>query len=242
MDLTIVAANAMQFDAARLQGVAQNLGNALTPGYKKQLALSSGFAAQFHAAAVGGQARAAAGIASPVRMLLDPSAGTLRSTGIPTDVAIDGEGYFELASPTGPLYTRRGALRLDAAGRLVGPQDLPLMGVSGEIVLGGEPFTIGANGDIVQNGATVARLRVVRFEQAGLLEPVGAGSYAQGKAVPEPVGAARLRVGYEENSNVDSAREMIALTETMRHFEAMQKVVQGYDELLEKSIRKLGEF
>jgi len=241
MDLTIVAATAMQRDAARLQGSAQNLSNALTPGYKKQLLVGAGFAAQMHAAAA--PVRAGMVAIAPPQVLLDMSAGTLRSTGSPLDIAIDGEGFFELATPSGPLYTRRGALRIDAGGRLVGAQDLPVMGGSGEIVLSGEPFAIGANGDIVQGGATVARLRVVRFQQPGLLEPTGTGSYRQGGAVPDETAAPiRLRTGFEENSNVDSAREMVAITESVRHFEAMQKIIQGYDEILEKSIRKLGEF
>jgi flagellar basal-body rod protein FlgF len=242
MDLMIIAATAMQQDATRLQGIAQNLSNALTPGYKKQIVATGGFAAQFSAAS-NGPVQAASVMPAPVRLLLDPSSGTLRNTGEPSDIAIDGDGYFELASSTGPLYTRRGALRLDAAGRLVGPQDLPVMGAGGEIVLGGDPFTIKPNGDIVQGGATVARLRVVRFQQAEFLEPTGGGSYAQGAAVIDDVAApVRLRIGYQENSNVDTGREMVGLTETMRHFEAMQKIVQGYDEVLEKSIRKLGEF
>lgn len=242
MDLTIVAASAMQQDATRLQGIAQNLSNALTPGYKKQIVATRGFAAQFSAASAG-SVQASAALPAPARLSLDTSAGTLRSTGGPTDIAIDGDGYFELATPSGPLYTRRGALRLDASGRLVGPQDLPVIGAGGEIVLGSDPFKIMPNGDIVQGGVTAARLRVVRFQQAEMLEPVGGGSYVQGAAVVDDVAApVRLRIGYEENSNVDTAREMVGLTETMRHFEAMQKIVQGYDEVLEKSIRKLGEF
>jgi flagellar basal body rod protein FlgG len=242
MDPTIIAAAAMQQDTARLQGIAQNLSNALTPGYKKQIVATGSFAAQFRAASAG-PVQASATLSIPTQLLLDPSAGTLRSTGQSTDIAIDGAGYFELASPTGPLYTRRGSLRLDANGRLVGPQDMPVMGMGGQIVLGGDPFTITQNGDVIQNGATVARLRVVNFRQPELLEPAGGSSYAQGKAELDDVTVpARLRIGYEENSNVDTAREMVSLTETMRHFEAMQKIVQGYDEVLEKSIRKLGEF
>jgi flagellar basal body rod protein FlgG len=45
-----------------------------------------------------------------------------------------------------------------------------------------------------------------------------------------------------EASNVDSAGEMVRLTETVRHFESLQKIVQGYDATLEATIRKLGEF
>nr|WP_091670233.1 flagellar hook basal-body protein [Massilia sp. PDC64] len=240
-DLMVVVASAMRQDEARLQGIAQNLSNALTPGYKRQVVAGGAFAAQFDAAAAPLSTVGASVVG--VRTLVDQSAGTLRATGSGTDIAIDGDGYFELATPDGPLYTRRGSVRLDASGRLVGPRDLPVMGAGGEIVLSGEPFTIASNGDIVQGGVTVARLRVVHFRDAGLLEPMGGGSYAQGgAAIDDAVAPVRLRVGYEENSNVDTAHEMVGLTAAMRHFEAMQKIAQGYDEVLEKSIRKLGEF
>jgi flagellar basal-body rod protein FlgF len=243
MDLTVVAANAMQQDAARLQGIAQNLSNVLTPGYKKQVSSTQSFATQLAAASQGN--------ASPLRnltlpttqVLIDATAGTLRSTGNLLDVAIDGDGFFELADVAGPVYTRRGEFRTDAAGRLVGPQGLPVMGAGGEIVLTGEPFTIAANGEITQAGAVVARLRVVHLTHAEAMNPQGGGTYAQGGAVLENTAApVRLRIGYQENSNVDSAREMVGMTETVRHFESMQKLMQGYDEVLEKSIRKLGEF
>jgi flagellar basal body rod protein FlgG len=51
-----------------------------------------------------------------------------------------------------------------------------------------------------------------------------------------------LRTGFLEDSNVSSPQEMVRLTETVRHFESLQRLVQGYDDTLEKTIRKLGEF
>jgi flagellar basal body rod protein FlgG len=241
MDLMVVAADAMRQDASRLQGIAQNLSNALTPGYKKQVASTQPFSAQFDAVSAAGQP-ARAGLA-PAQMRLDASAGTLRVTGAASDVAIDGDGFFELAHPSGPVYSRRGDFHVDSNGRLVGAQGLPVVGAGGEIRLTAEPFTIAANGDITQAGSVVAKLRTVRLAHAELLEPVGGGVYALGGATLDDVAAVpRLRIGYQENSNVDSAREMVGMTETVRHFESLQKLMQGYDEVLEKSIRKLGEF
>jgi flagellar basal-body rod protein FlgG len=51
-----------------------------------------------------------------------------------------------------------------------------------------------------------------------------------------------IRTGYLENSNVNSSHEMVSLAETVRHFEALTRIAQGYDDVLEKTIRKLGEF
>ena len=55
------------------------------------------------------------------------------------------------------------------------------------------------------------------------------------------VDAPRVMAGYQEASNVNSSSEMVQLMETSRHFEALARTVQGYDETLEKAIRKLGE-
>jgi flagellar basal-body rod protein FlgG len=50
-----------------------------------------------------------------------------------------------------------------------------------------------------------------------------------------------VRQGFLENSNVSSTYEMTSLLQTMRHFESMQKIAQGYDDMLGTAIRKLGE-
>lgn len=238
MDIMAIAGTGMQADLQRLETISQNIANVLTPGYKKQIALNSVFAQQ-----VGRALDAQAAIALPVPALtIDPSAGTLRFTGNPQDVAIDGEEFFELATSDGPAYTRQGGFHTDVRGRLVSAQGAPVMGMSGEIVVNG-PYTIETNGDVRQGERVVARLKMVRFSNPQALRPVGGGAYAQGAALPaESVTTPSLRIGYQENSNVSSPQEMVRLTETMRHFEALQKIMQGYDESLEKTIRKLGEF
>jgi flagellar basal body rod protein FlgG len=58
----------------------------------------------------------------------------------------------------------------------------------------------------------------------------------------EPRSSEPLRSGFLENSNVSSPQEMVRLNETVRHFEALQRIVQGHDESLENAIRKLGDF
>ena len=130
-------------------------------------------------------------------------------------------------------------------GRLVSAAGWPVMGASGEIMLTGA-YAIDPNGDVRQGDRVVARLKLVRFANPEAMVPLGGGTYGQGGARLAEQGAAGLpasvRVGYQENSNVSSPQEMVRLTETVRHFESLQKIMQGYDESLEKTIRKLGEF
>jgi flagellar basal body rod protein FlgG len=141
------------------------------------------------------------------------------------------------------VYTRQGNFRVDVRGRLVGTQGLPVLGTSGEITLGNAPFTVSALGEVSQGGRVVGTLKLVSFDHPSRLQSLGNGTYGQGAAqVDERASGARLRSGFSEASNVSSAQEMVRLSETVRHFEALHKVVQGYDESLEKAIRKLGEF
>lgn len=239
MDATSIAALGMQQDQLRLTAISQNLANVLTPGYKKQVVVGAAFAQQMALAGTPG----VPALPPQGALAIDASAATLRYSANPHDVAIDGDGFFELAGADGPLYTRQGSLRADVNGRLVGVQQLPLAGVGGEMVVTNAPMAIDASGDVRQGERLVGRLKVVRFANPDALQPVGNGMYAQGGArLAEAGKGGAVRAGFQENSNVNSPQEMVRLTETVRHFESLQRVIQGYDESLEKTIRKLGEF
>lgn len=237
MDVMAIAGGGMQQDLLRMETISQNLANVLTPGYKKQVLSGHSFAQQVS----GGLAGVAASTSTSTRTI-DASAGTVRYTGLALDVAVVGGEFFEVAGPDGPAYTRQGSFHTDVRGRLVTAQGMPVIGMNGEILVTG-PFIIDANGDIRQDGRVAGRLKMVGFSNPGALEPAGAGLYRQGAATLAEQGVApAVRIGYQENSNVSSPQEMVRLTETVRHFEALQKIMQGYDETLEKTIRKLGEF
>jgi flagellar basal body rod protein FlgG len=249
VDVTAIASIGMQADLARMESISHNTANVLTPGFKRQIPITSGFAAQVWQGMQQGDRQNTILTMQPttlvpVQMMVDPSSGALRHTGIVQDVAIEGQAFFEVATPTGPAYTKAGSLRTDAQGRLVNLQDFPIMGIGGEIRLNNTPFTIAANGDVSQDGRVAGRLKLVQFDHAEGLVPSGNGIYLAGSAqqVQDVKTPSALRTGFLEDSNVSSPQEMVRLTETVRHFESLQRLVQGYDDTLEKTIRKLGEF
>jgi flagellar basal-body rod protein FlgF len=243
MDINAIAGAGMLDDQRRIEAISHNIANVLTPGYKRQVTLSPAFQVQL---ARGMAAEATLRMSAPQAAgsaTIDPVAGPLRPTGNSSDVVIEGDSFFELMTPAGPAYTRQGGLRVDVSGQLVGSQGLPIMGSGGPISLGQGPFSVAANGDVSQGGRVLGQLRRVAFSHPEKMVAQGNGVYAQGGAtVRETQASDRLRVGMQEASNVSSPQEMVRLTETMRHFEALQKIVQGYDESLEKAIRKLGDF
>jgi flagellar basal-body rod protein FlgF len=244
VDLVAIASIGMQADLARMESISHNTANVLTPGFKRQIAVTAGFSAEIAHYASGSVERT---IPAPhlaaTRVVIDPSSGALRPTGNPHDVAIEGGAFFEVLTPAGPAYTKAGSLRSDAQGRLVTLQDLPVIGTTGELRVTNTPFAIGADGDVTQDGRVAGRLKTVHFAHPEALVPSGNGLYRAGAAEVQDVRTpASLRVGFLEDSNVRSPQEMVRLTETVRHFESLQRLVQGYDETLEKTIRKLGDF
>lgn len=242
MDLMTIASIGMQNDLLRLEGISQNLANVLTPGYKRQVTTGASFQVQLNTAL--GQPHSLSGAnAKTAQVSIDTSMGVLKYTGSKQDAAIQGDSFFEVVSPNGLAYTRQSSMHVDVSGRLVTAAGLPVMGIGGEITLTGAPFSIAANGDVLQGERIAGHLKRVKFENASDLVPLGNGIYEAGNAkMLDKQSAEPLRVGFQENSNVSSPQEMVRLTETVRHFESLQKIVQGYDDSLEKVIRKLGEF
>ncbi len=242
MDLLTIASIGMQSDLAKMESISHNTSNALTPGFKRQVPVTPSFAVEMSVQQNSRQLALRPQISAPTTVSIDPSSGPQRHTGKAQDAFIEGGGFFELATPAGPAYTKHGSFRADMQGRLVTSQHLPVMGIGGEIRVTNDPFTISPNGDVTQSGRVIGRLKVVSFTHPESLIPSGAGMYTAGNAQLKDSGTASLRIGFVEGSNVSTPQEMVRLTETMRHFESLQKLVQGYDESLEKTIRKLGEF
>lgn len=234
-DALSILAGSMSLDMQRVATISHNLANTTTPAFRREIAYARPFVDVVDS--LGRQAPLPG-----YRSLTDLRSGTLRNTAGALDVALDGEGWFEVATPEGPAYTRRGDFQLDARGRLVTHQGLPVMGQGGEIGLGNGSVRIDARGRIFEDNRPAGQLRVVRFEGRQALRPAGDGLFqAASGAVPEEMDAT-VRQGFLENGNVDTAAEMVRLIETMRRFEASQKLVQGLDEVIGRAIRTLGEF
>jgi flagellar basal-body rod protein FlgF len=240
-DAIAIAARSMADDIARLAAISHNLANAATPGFKAEIAVSRPFVEFIQAELSGGSA----GLATTLPELqswTNHRAGPMQYTGHALDAAIEGDGFFELEDESGPVYTRHGSFQLDGNGRLVDAAGRAVLGSGGEMRLDSPAPRIDASGRIYDGEKQAGSLRIVRFEQPQALAKLGDGLYAANAQAAQPVAEPRLRQGYVEASNVVAANEMVRLIETMRHFESNQKVIQGYDEMLERAIRTLGEF
>lgn len=117
------------------------------------------------------------------------------------------------------------------------------MGVAGELMLSSSQPLIDAEGNITDGAQQVGQLKLVRFADTKHLQQIGNGMYvASPGSIDSSNGLAKVRQGFIETSNVNGMTEMVKLIETMRHFESSQRVIQSYGDMMDKTIRTLGEF
>jgi flagellar basal-body rod protein FlgF len=246
MSDTIAAiANAMHADAEALRAISQNVANAQTPGFRRQIPLAR---ASFETLALGAVADAPTALpnaAGPLDLAaaIDVRPGTLQSTGETLHLALEGSGFFMVSGSQGEMLTRRGDFRMDANGTLVTANGETVLGTNGPIQLGAGTPSISTDGTVRIGGVVVDRLRIVDLADTTALAAAGHGLYAlaTGEQPIESGGASQVRQGFLETANVQSVTEMIALMETMRRFEAAQRFVHAYDGMVDKAIETLGK-
>ena len=248
----------------RLDTIANNLANVNTPGFKRDQQLFREFlTANERPAEVIQVPRIPASIESFYDMqggdksyvdsngtYTDFSQGGLRPTGNHLDVALDGKGFFEIATPAGMRMTRHGAFSLDGNGTLVTRDGFPVMseGVPGQdpatrrIQTTGGSLTITDNGDVLEENKKIGRLSVVEVEKKENLQKVGNNLYNfRADVLPEStvVQNPSLRQGYVEVSNVKIVKEMTDMIAASRVFESTQKAISAYDSMTEKLVNQV---
>lgn len=217
----------------RLDILADNLANVNTTGFKKQEPLfRDAFPKPFGP-------RTFTWMNDVVN---DMSAGANKQTGRNLDLALNGEGFFEVETPYGTRYTRAGEFTLDPAGTLVTQDGYAVAGENGPIKLGAEPVEIDAQGVIKQGGAEVARLKLAFFDSPKDLIKEGALFTPEGTEVKEvaSIGTTQVEQGYLEYSNVNAVKAMITMIEAQRSYESHTKMIQNMDELTRKAIEEIG--
>lgn len=228
---------AMRSDADTLAIVAQNMANAQSVAYLRQVPVAHVAYSHVASQLSGPGAVRAAEAASAV----DLRPGTLRSTAVPLHVALSTPGFFAVETAHGTLLTRRGDFRLDTSGQLVTQTGDPVQGTSGALNVGSGTPVIAPDGTIRVNTDVVGKLRIVNVGDASDLKPVGNGLYqmAEGHELTDAE-APVVRQGFLETSNVQPVNEMLTLMEAMRRFETAQRFVRGYGDMMDSALSTLG--
>lgn len=164
--------------------------------------------------------------------------GRIRLTGNPLDVAIQGQGFFEVQTPQGSRYTRNGMLSLDNQRRLVTGLGYPVMGTRGEIKIPPGKLEITSQGDIKVDDKPVATIKVMEFADEDMPQKSSDGLFFSEKGT---VGKnPQIQVGHIEESNVNSIGEMVKMLQGMRNYESTQKLIQSLDRMTEVTIQDVG--
>jgi flagellar basal-body rod protein FlgF/flagellar basal-body rod protein FlgG len=235
-----ISAEGAAAQAQRLEVIANNLANVDTPGFKQDVPT---FQARFAEAIQQGQAQAGdqsindlGGGVKVIEIETDHSAGLLKETGNELDLAINGKGFFHVKGEDGERYlSRSGAFVLDTQGRLVTQNGhRPVLDQSGrEIVLSpGLPVAISSDGFISQAG-TIYALGLSQPQAVGELVKVGNNLFKPlGNVQPLTLAERNIRQGYLEMSGANPVRQMMAMIETTRAFEANTRMIQNQDTML----------
>lgn len=161
------------------------------------------------------------------------------------DVAIQGEGFFEMERPDGSrVFTRNGEFRLSSDRTLVTASGEQVMSNGGGAITflpGAGSVVINLDGTVFQGETQIAKLSIQKFADNAQLVPVEGGYFVPSPGMdPETVETPELLQGYLEGSNVTPLREMVDLVIIARAYEANQKMINTLDQQMDKALEALG--
>ena len=178
----------------------------------------------------------------------DFSQGSLRDTGNTYDLALSGDGFFNIeftnkAGETSTKYTRAGSFVLTTDGYLTTKDGDYVLGQNGRIQLSTTAgnTVIDENGNIYQDNQLVAKIKITEFEDTNYLTHYGESMWdAKEGAVANDATDFKVHQGYLEMSNISVVTEMVNMISIQRQYEANQKLITTYDESLDKSVNQVG--
>ena len=173
--------------------------------------------------------------------------GNLQQTGNSKDVAIQGQGFFQVLLPDGATaYTRDGNFQTDSQGQLVTSSGFAIQPAI-TIPANAQSISIGRDGtvSVTQSGSTspvqVGTLQLATFVNSAGLQSLGENLYVETAAsgtastnTPGTNGAGLLNQGYVETSNVNVVEELVNMIQTQRAYEINSKAIQTSDQMLQR--------
>ncbi len=247
------SATGMQAQQLNLDTIANNLANVNTTGFKKSKIEFQDLLYQQSrpAGADGGagnlvpsgtQVGAGSRVVSTAKVFTQ---GTLSQTGEKLDIAVQGEGFFEIQRPDGTsAYTRDGSFKLTSTGQVVTNDGLPVLSGFQPIPVGATSISVATTGEVTVSTATGTsnfQIQLVRFANPTGLENAGGNLYLETTASGTPElgnpgvqGFGTTIQGYLEGSNVNVVNEMVSMIVAQRAYEINSKAIQTSDAMLQE--------
>lgn len=247
------AMTGMQAQEMNVDVIASNLANVNTSGYKRSRVDFEDLLYQTvtpPGAASSESTQVPTGIqvgmgTTPVAVHKEFAQGNMQITENPLDLAIEGDGFFQVVMPDGEIaYTRSGAFKVDQNGDLVTVSGYKLEPPI-TIPEDAREINVGADGTVsaLLNDGTIQELGTIelaRFMNPAGLESLGHNLYRRTEASGDPMtgtpgeeGLGRIASGFLEMSNVRVVEEMVNLITAQRAYEVNSKAIQASDEMLQ---------
>jgi flagellar basal-body rod protein FlgG len=250
-----IAKSGMEGQQFKLDTIANNLANVGTNGFKRggvvfedlmydNLRQSGAASSDQTQLPTGLQLGLGTRVAASTRNF---SQGNLQQTGNNLDLAIKGQGFFQIQMPDGSTgYSRDGSFQVDAAGQMVTSNGQVLQpGIT--IPANAQSVSVAADGTVSVTlpgqaaAQTVGQLQLASFINPAGLEPRGQNLYAEtaasgspNTAAPGASGHGSLLQGYVEGSNVNVVEELVSMIATQRAYELNSKAIQTTDQMLQR--------
>lgn len=239
----------------KMDTLSNNLANADTTGYKKEGVTAKTFETQL---AIKVKDGSNAYIDQQIGKLnlgvkigenyTDYSQGSYRYTGNTYDLALGGDGFFNIsfmnkAGEQSVKYTRDGNFTIDNEGALRTQDGDYVLGESGEIYIPTNAVDVSINklGEIYADGEYIDTIKITDFEDYNYLKKYGENMYDAVDGATEKEPMATIDQGYLEQSNINVVTEMVNMISLSRTYEANQKLIQTMDDALDKSANQIGK-
>jgi flagellar basal-body rod protein FlgG len=250
-----IAKTGMEAQQTQLDHITHNLANVSTFGYKRSHAvfedlmyqtLRQSGAPETEQTALPTGLQVGLGV-RPVATSRTHTQGSLQQSDNALDIAITGDGFFQIQRPDGTTaYTRDGSFKLDSTGQIVTNNGETLLpGIT--VPANAKQITIGSDGtvSVVVAGTaapqTVGQIQLANFINPNGLDPQGqnllletASSGAPQVGSPGVNALGTLKQGFIEGSNVNVVEELVQMIQTQRAYELNSKAVQTSDQMLQR--------
>lgn len=239
-----LSAEGAHAQSTRLEVIAHNLANVDTVGFKRELAV---FQARYAEAIQQGLTSPSSGSIDDVgggimvrETKTDYSPGPLERTEIPTDVAIEGDGFFVVKKGEETFLTRAGDFAITSEGQLTTQQGYAVLDDTGTPIVIRDPQWQISNSGALRQPSGAQNLALVKPQSLGDLVRIGENLFRP-LSEPQPVPAAdrRVAVGYLEKSSVKPTTAMTAMIQAARALEANVNMMRVQDQMLSGLVNRV---
>jgi len=250
-----ISKTGMEAQQTQLDVISHNLANVSTTGFKRATAVFEDLMYQ-NLRQVGANATEQSQLPTGLQIGLGVrtvatsrsfTQGSMQQTNNQLDLAIKGNGFFQVTQPDGTIgYTRDGSFQIDAQGRLVTASGLAVAnGIT--VPTGATNVTVATDGTVSATISgqtapqTIGTLAIANFVNPAGLEPRGENLYVETAASGQPNGGTAgtnglgtVMQGFLETSNVNVVQELVSMIQTQRAYEMNSKAIQTSDQMLQK--------